>query len=147
MPMLLTFCANYVMIGMVIIMTWLPIFNLSMILLVPSIMIVCGLLFLRKPPHNINGAFGYRTTMAKKNQDTWQFAHHYCGKILLWLGLILIVLSFVSFLLISDMDDETMSIITIGIQCLQLVPLLASIIPTEIALRKTFDKNGKRKQS
>ena len=28
---------------------------------------------------------------------------------------------------------------------IQLVPLIASIFPTEIALRKNFDKNGKRR--
>lgn len=33
-----------------------------------------------------------------------------------------------------------------GILCvIQLIPLVASIIPTEIALRKTFDKNGNRR--
>ena len=37
------------------------------------------------PPKEINGIIGYRTTMSRKNMDTWKFAHDYCGK--LWLKL------------------------------------------------------------
>ena len=64
---------------MVLIGFW--IFMLIMDLLVPFTMIGWGKLFLDKAPKNINYTFGYRTTMSMKNQDTWQFAHKYCGKL------------------------------------------------------------------
>ncbi len=123
------------------------IFDLSMVLLVPGIMIVCGLLFMYKPPRDINGAFGYRTAMSMKNQDTWRFAHRVCGKIWFWLGLLLVPLSAVPLLRMSGRDHGTLAAVTICIQFLQLVPFICSIIPTEFALRKAFDKNGRRKNS
>ena len=56
-------------------------FNLALDLLVPLIMIGIGLSFLKKPPKDINGAYGYRTPMSMKNQDTWDFAHRVCGRV------------------------------------------------------------------
>ncbi len=122
------------------------IFVLIMDLLVPCIMIGLGKRFLNKAPKNINYAFGYRTTMSMKNQDTWQFAHKYCGKLWFRLGLILLPLSIIPLLFVLEKEIET--IVTVGtVICFaQIVPLLGSIIPTEIALKKVFDKSGKRKQ-
>ena len=57
------------------------IFMLIMDLLIPFTMIGFGKMFLKKAPDQINYVFGYRTSMSMKNQDTWVFAHHYCGKI------------------------------------------------------------------
>ena len=72
------------------------IFMLIMDLLIPFTMIGFGKMFLKKAPDQINYVFGYRTSMSMKNQDTWVFAHHYCGKIWYICGLILLVVSFIS---------------------------------------------------
>ena len=61
------------------------IFMLIMDLLIPFTMIGFGKMFLKKAPDQINYVFGYRTSMSMKNQDTWVFAHHYCGKIWIYL--------------------------------------------------------------
>ena len=50
-------------------------------LLMPLIMLIGGYCMYRKPPKEINGLVGYRTTMSKKNKNTWKFAHEYCGKL------------------------------------------------------------------
>lgn len=55
------------------------IFMLVMNLLIPISMIGFGKLFMKTTPKEINGLFGYRTSMSMKNKDTWIFAHHYCG--------------------------------------------------------------------
>lgn len=81
-------------------------FMLIMNLLIPFSMIGFGRYFLKNAPKEINAIFGYRTTMSMKNNDTWEFAHKYCGKI--WY-------------------------------------ICGSVVPTEKALKKTFDKNGKRR--
>ncbi len=122
------------------------IFMLIMDLLVPCAMIGLGKLFLDKAPKNINRTFGYRTTMSMKNQDTWQFAHKYCGKLWFRLGLILLPLSIIPLLFVLGKEIETISTVGTVICFAQIVPLLGSIIPTEIALKKVFDKSGKRKQ-
>ena len=53
-------------------------------LLIPLIMLLGGYLMYKKPPKEINNVVGYRTKMSKKNKDTWEFAHNYCGR--LWLN-------------------------------------------------------------
>lgn len=121
-------------------------FMLIIDLLVPCAMIGLGKLFLNKAPKNINSTFGYRTTMSMKNQDTWQFAHKYCGKLWFRFGLILLPLSIIPLLFVLGKEIEIIA--TVGtVTCfVQLVPILGSIIPTEIALRKAFETDGKRKQ-
>ena len=84
------------------------IFMLIMDLLIPLTMIGFGRYFIKKAPKEINGVFGYRTSMSMKNKDA----------------------------------VETGGAIMMGVQ---IVPLIGSIFPTEIALSKNFDKNGKRR--
>lgn len=122
------------------------IFLLVMDLLIPGTMIWIGNQFISKPPQKINSIFGYRTTMSMKNKDTWQFAHHYCGKIWLRLGWILLPLSVVPMLAVFGKDVGTVGIVG-GIICaVQAVFLIGSILPVEIALNRTFDKSGNRKK-
>jgi len=121
-------------------------FMLIMDLLVPLTMIGLGKLFLTKAPKNINATFGYRTTMSMKNRDTWDFAHKYCGKLWFWLGLVLVPLSVIPLLFVLEKEITTIAAVGTVVCFVQLVPLVGSIIPTEIALKKTFDQNGKRKR-
>lgn len=116
-------------------------------LLIPLVMIGFGRLFMKKAPAEINWAFGYRTTMSMKNRDTWEFAHKYIGKLWFFLGLILLVLSVIPLLFVLDRDVEAVGMVGIVVCFAQLVPMVGSIIPTEIALKRNFDSNGrKRKQ-
>ena len=120
-------------------------FMLVMDLLIPVTMIVLGRLFLRRPPHTINGIYGYRTAMSMINQETWQFAHQYCGKLWVRLGWTLIPLSVIPLLFVIGKDIETIATVGSAVSLLQLAPLVGSIFPTEIAMKKVFDKNGRRK--
>ena len=92
------------------------IFMLIMDLLLPFTMIGFGRYFMKKAPKEINSVFGYRTSMSMKNKDTWEFTHKDC---------------------VGSMGE-----IICGVQ---LIPLIGSILPTEIALKKNFDKNGTRR--
>ena len=130
---------------MVLIGFW--IFMLIMDLLVPFTMIGLGKLFLDKAPQNINYTFGYRTTMSMKNQDTWQFAHKYCGKLWFRGGLILLPVSIIPLLFVLGREMKSVAAVGTVVCFAQIVPFAGSIIPTEIALKKVFDKNGKRKIS
>lgn len=122
-------------------------FMLIMDLLVPCTMIGFGKLFSNKAPENINHTFGYRTTMSMKNQDTWQFAHKYCGKLWFMGGLILLPVSVISLLFVLGRETESVAAVGTVVCFVQIVLLAGSVIPTEIALKKVFDKNGKRKMS
>lgn len=123
------------------------IFMLCTVLLVPLIMLFFGLYFKNKSPKEINSLFGYRTTMSMKNKDTWEFAHHYCGRLWLVLGMIMLPLSVIPMLFIINQDIDVVGIAGGIIEGIQVVVLLISIFPTEKALKKTFDENGNRRNS
>ena len=123
------------------------IFMLCTVLLVPLIMLFFGLYFKNKSPKEINSLFGYRTTMSMKNKDTWEFAHHYCGRLWLVLGMIMLPLSVIPMLFFINQDIDDVGIAGGIIEGIQVVVLLISIFPTEKALKKTFDENGNRRIS
>lgn len=117
-------------------------FMFAMNLMVPIMMIACGWMMYRHPPKKINTVLGYRTTMSRKNQDTWNFAHSCCGRLWLRLGGIMVLPSVVcSLITIRGSEDQigTVGAILVTVQC---IILCVSIIPVEVQLRKRFDKNG-----
>lgn len=121
------------------------IFMVICVLLIPLTMILFGRLFLTRAPRDINFLFGYRTEMSMKNRDTWEFAHRYCGKLWLRIGLALLPLSVVPMLLVMGKSEDIVGTVGGVITFLQLIPLIAPIFPTERALRKNFDNYGKRR--
>ncbi len=114
-------------------------------LLIPALMIFNGWLMWKKPPKTINWFFGYRTTMSTKNQDTWQFAHDYCGRLWWKLGWWMLIPSALVHIPCWKAADETLGVVSLVLMTLQLIGMLASILPTERALRKTFTKDGLRR--
>lgn len=122
-------------------------FMLAMNLILPLTMIFLGKYFSKRAPKEINMLFGYRTTRSTKNSDTWQFAHHYFGKLWYKSGLILLVLTVAAMLFGLGKDTNTVGVLG-GIVCtVQLPAMLYAIWPTERALKKTFDKDGNRIQA
>ena len=124
------------------------IFMFIMLLLIPAVMVGFGAYFMRRAPKKINYVFGYRTAMSMKNEDTWKFAHKLIGKIWLVCGTLLLVGGVVFFFVFaSGKDENAASIASLVILGVQLLVLMCSIIPTEIALKKNFDENGNRKEN
>ena len=118
---------------------------LIMDLLIPVTMIVFGWKFLKKPPKEINPAFGYRTAMSMKNKDTWDYAHKVSGKIWLISGLVLLPLAVIAMIFFIGKTIGAIGTAG-GIICLiEMIPLIFTQSPTEAALKKHFDKNGNRK--
>ena len=114
-------------------------------LIIPVLMIVLGRIMWKNPPKNINGVYGYRTTMSMKNMDTWKFAHEHSGKLWWkagWIMLIPTILVQLPFMKSNEDVVGTVEAILCTIQC---VVLIATIFPTEKALKANFDKNGNRK--
>ena len=121
------------------------IFMLVMVLLMPLVMLFTGRAFSKNAPKKINPVYGYRTAMSMKNQDTWQFAHHYFGKLWFKMGLWLLVLTVAAMLPGLGKDADAVGKLG-GLLCLAQLPvMLYTIFPTERALKKTFDKDGNRK--
>ncbi len=120
------------------------IYMVCMDLLIPVSMILIGKRFQKKPPKYKNALTGYRTKRSMLSEATWEFAHIHLGKTWEKCGIIACLVTIVLMLPVFGKSTDTVGIaggILSGVQC---VLMIATIIPTEIALRKTFDEKGRR---
>ena len=83
--------------------------------------------------------------MSMKNDDTWEFAHKYCGRLWWIVGWILLFVSVIVFLIIWGKEDSVVDKTGIAALAVQVAALAGTIIPTEIALKRNFDKYGNRR--
>ena len=115
--------------------------------LLPLVLLVAGLFTRIGLPRKVNWFVGYRTPMACKNQDTWAFAHKYWGKLMIIFGIIILALCIIIVILNKRGVFEPEDGYILGASAIiTTVLVFISMIPTEIALRKEFDKDGIRKQ-
>ena len=107
-------------------------------MIVPTIMIVLGALYLKRPPAKINWKHGYRSRRSMQSQETWNFAHQYCGKLWLGCGIGTFMLTLVVMLCVLGKNGGEVSLAG-GIICmLQCFVLIGAIFPTENALKHKF---------
>lgn len=111
-------------------------------LIIPIIMLVAGRMMWKHCPKQINRVIGYRTARSMKNMDTWKFAHEYCGQLWWRIGLIMIVPSVVIHIPFYHSDDNIIGIVALILVAIQVIVLIASIFPTEAALKKRFNDDG-----
>ena len=114
-------------------------------LLIPVIMLVFGWIFRCRAPKKINVWYGYRSARSMKNEDTWVFAHQHIGRTWMIAGAVLLVISVIPMIAVYGKDMDTVSVVSLVLTVVQLIPLIVSLIPTERALKKTFDDNGIKK--
>ena len=116
-------------------------------ILIPFAVLVAGLFARIGLPKRVNWIVGYRTFMSMKNKETWVFAHKYVGKWWTICGIFFIIVAFVGMIII-ELEILTLepAIFVAIVAIAALVILVIALIFTEIALRKEFDKNGKRRQ-
>ena len=121
------------------------VFMLVMNLLIPWVMIGFGRMMEKKPPREINSIYGYRTSRSMKNQDTWDFAHEYCGRLRNKAGWALVPLAVVGqALTLLCPTVESMCYWSLVPTEAEVVVMAATIIPVERALKRNFDKHGNR---
>lgn len=120
---------------------------LVMNLLTPLVMIIYGRIFEKKPPKIARSkfAFGYRTVMSMKNEETWEYAHRFFGKLWFRFGIAVGLISIIVLFFFIGKDKDTVGFAGMIICYVQLVAMLLPVIPTELALRRRFDKYGNRK--
>lgn len=123
------------------------IFMLVMNLLTPLVMIIYGRVFEKKPPKIARSkfAFGYRTVMSMRNEETWEYAHRFFGKLWFRFGIAVGLISIIVLFFFIGKDKDTIGFAGMIICYVQLVAMLLPVIPTELALRRKFDKYGNRK--
>ena len=113
-------------------------------LLIPAVMLVFGIRFGKNPPKKINSFFGYRTSRSMRNQQTWDCAHRYLGKLWKLLAPMLVVLAIVPMALTYGKTNDEISAVGLIVCFVQLALLLCSLPITEPYLKRTFDEHGRR---
>ena len=123
------------------------IFMVCGIVMIPFMMILFGYIFKNNPPKDINSIYGYRTSMSKKNMDTWKFAHYYFGKLWFVIGIIILPVSIIPMFFFIKQSTDVVGTAGSIIEIIQIIVLLIPIYSTEKALKKEFDENGNRRIS
>lgn len=111
-------------------------------LMIPVLMIVMGKVFIKNPPKTINGIYGYRTSRSKKNQDTWNFAHLYCGKLWWKIGWGMLPLVIIGMLLAIRKNQDIVGGLSVVVVIVECITLVIAVFSVEKALGKKFDKDG-----
>lgn len=111
-------------------------------ILIPLIMLIVGYCMYKNPPKDINAIIGYRTSMSKKNKDTWMFAHNYCGRLWVKLGIASLIPSIIVQIPFMHSSENAIGNMTLILEAVQVVILVGSIMPVEKALKRNFDENG-----
>ena len=113
-------------------------------LLVPIAFLICRWIMRKQTPEKINRLVGYRSRRSMKNVETWKFANEYCGRLWWRIGWVMFLFSGLVQIPFMHSSEDTIGIMG-GILCtVQTVLLIGSVIPTEIALKKTFFENERR---
>lgn len=108
-------------------------------------MIACGWMMWKYCPKNINGLVGYRTSRSMRNMDTWRFAHEYCGKLWWKIGWITLIPSIIIHIPFYGTEDNTIGLVGGILVTIQVIILIASVYPTEKALKRNFTDDGIRR--
>lgn len=91
-------------------------------------------------PGQRNSIYGYRTTAARRNQDTWDEANIYAGKCMMFCGIVMLLIVVVIDYIFSDVNKM---FTLLGI--FTLVSMLIVIMLTERRMKQVFFRDGKRK--
>ncbi|MEE1504952.1 MAG: SdpI family protein [Acutalibacteraceae bacterium] len=115
------------------------------VILIPALMIICGKYYIKKAPKNINHFVGYRTTRSMKNNETWQFAHNYMGKLWFKYGVVLLIVTVILMFLPIGQDEDAVGGLAAIITTVQVFVMIVPCVLTEKALKENFDEDGNRK--
>lgn len=108
-------------------------------LMIPILMIVLGKVFVKNPPKTINAIVGYRTSRSMKNQDTWNFAHFYCGKLWWKIGWFMLPLAVIGMIPAIGKNDDIVGGVGAVVVTVECIVLVMTIFVVERALAKKFD--------
>ena len=120
-----------------------------LLLLIPLMMIICGLRWRRRPPKypkHQDTVFGgiffidYRTEWAMKSIETWNYSHICYGRMILPIGITAMIFSIVGLVLLPVMTAA---------KWLLVMDIIAISIPyfsIEKKLKQNFDQKGRWKE-
>lgn len=95
-------------------------------------------------PKHPNDIYGYRTTRAMKNDETWAFAQELWGRVSWRFGICMFVFSSAFTALLWVLTYRQFMSCLCGLVVIESLLSLATIIPVERALKKSFDEYGRK---
>lgn len=107
-------------------------------LLIPAIMVLCGILMRKYPPKKSNSIYGYRTHRSGRSPETWKFANAYCAALYEKIGWYTLAVPVVVMLFMWGKEESAISMVSTVLVTLQCVGLLIPIFYTERALKEKF---------
>ena len=116
-----------------------------MVVLLPCVMLLFGFIWRGGGPETVNVIYGYRTVLSMKNMETWRFAHIYCGRLWRAFGAVLLVVSSLVFAFFHGADKDVAAWAFVAITLAQVASIIPTILLTERAMRRHFNKDGTRK--
>ena len=120
-----------------------------LLLLIPAMMIGCGLRWRRKPPKypkHQDTVFGgiffidYRTELAMKSIETWNYSHICYGRMMLPIGIVAMVFSIVGIILLPLMTAAKWLIV------MDIIGISIPYFSIEKKLKQNFDQKGRWKE-
>lgn len=120
------------------------IFMVCMNVLIPLAMVAFGAVFLRWPPDEINGVFGYRTVRSMASKEAWDFAHAYVGRLWVRVGLVMLAASVLAMLPCRGKGEGPVGLWGSLVCVAECTVMLLTIVPTERALKKRFGNGGSK---
>lgn len=125
---------------------WFWVFMTASCMLVPVLVILFGKLFAKKAPPQINHLYGYRTKMSRLNMDTWNYAHHFFGRLWFRMGCVMLPGTVFCMVLLYGRDENTIGTACSVLVAVQVVLLIVPLIRTERELHRIFDAQGRRRE-
>lgn len=112
-------------------------------LLVPATFLGVGWYYTHHTPGR-GSAFGYRTPLSSKSDLANAFACQYIGRLWWVIGLVSLPVTLITFivLLALQLDEDATGWIGGGLIILECIVMLFTILPTELALHRNFNKDG-----
>jgi len=107
-------------------------------IIVPLLMVVVGIRFLKFQP-KLKGVFGLRIDCAMTNEETWNFAHKYGGKLWIVLGIIMSVVIVLCMLIAININELIVGIIALIISMIELLVFIFSFSIIKKNIKKKFN--------
>ncbi len=114
-----------------------------LLLAVPVCAVVLGFMCWRCPPKGPTWAYGYRSRRARASTESWLFAQNMAGQIWYFLGLVMLVGSFVVMRKLNMEKLEEAFYRASVVVIVQLVLICLCQLPTEYLLLQRFDRFGR----
>lgn len=109
----------------------------------PVIMIYLGMIFSNKPVKHKYTILWHQLTFSYKYPRAWDYIHVYCGKRLLWMGRVCVLLSAIALLIIFCVDGEIAFRVSGIMHVIYFCLFSGTILWSNAELKEKFSKTAK----